>query len=536
MDTSAGSPATMTVRDATVALLRSLGMTTIFGNPGSTELAFFKNWPDDFRYILALQESCAVAMADGYAQNTRNAAFVNLHSAAGVGHALGSVFTAFRNQTPLVITAGQQTRAMQPTEPFLWATDAATFPKPYVKWSCEPARAQDVPAAIARAYYVAMQKPCGPTFVSIPADDWDMDGETVAQREVSFEFAPDPAALQQVANALNACEHPALVVGPAVDQDNAWDVAVKLAERLRAAVWVSPKSSRASFPEDHPLFAGFLPPVRQLVTEKLTGYDVVVVLGAPVFTYHVHTEGPFASEGTRLYQIIDNPEAAAWSPVGTSLLATMRLALTQLLELIEPTTRPAPSRLRPHPNLAPASDPITGPFVMQTIARAMPPDAVVVMEAPSHETDVHEHLPIRKSASFFTSASGGLGYGLPAAVGIALADPARRVICVLGDGSCMYAIQGLWTAVQHHLPVTFVVLHNREYAALKAFSRMFNVGGFTGVDLPGIDIATLAKGYGCAAQCVAHADDLAEAFSASLASDGPVVLDVMVGSTDSPLF
>jgi benzoylformate decarboxylase len=528
--------AAYTVRDATVALLRSLGMTTIFGNPGSTELAFFRDWPDDFRYILALQESCAVAMADGYAQATRNAAFVNLHSAVGIGHALGSVFTAFRNQIPLVITAGQQTRAMQPTEPFLWATDAATFPKPYVKWSCEPARGQDVPAALARAYYVAMQRPCGPTFVSIPADDWDTAAEPVTPRAVSFEYAPDPASLQQVADALNACACPALVVGPTVDQDNAWNVTVKLAERLQAAVWVSPKASRSSFPEDHPLFAGFLPPVRQLVTEKLAGHDVVVVLGAPVFTYHVHSEGPFVPEGTQLYQMTDDPQAAAWSPVGSSLLATMRLGITQLLELVEPTRRPAPSRLRAQPCEVEASDPISGPFVMQSIARTMPPDAVVVMEAPSHENDLHAYLPIRKTASFFTSASGGLGYGLPAAAGIALADPTRRVICVLGDGSCMYAIQGLWSAVQHRLPITFVVLHNQEYAALKAFSRMFNVGGFTGVDLPGIDIATLAKGYGCAAQRVRRVRDLPAALSASFVGDGPTVLDVMVRSSDAPLF
>ncbi len=536
MDTSANTSETYTVRDATVALLRSLGMTTIFGNPGSTELAFFKDWPDDFRYILALQESCAVAMADGYAQSTRNAAFVNLHSAAGVGHALGSVFTSFRNQTPLVITAGQQTRAMQPTEPFLWATDATTFPKPYVKWSCEPARAQDVPAAIARAYYVAMQKPCGPTFVSIPADDWDCAAEPVAPRAVSFEFASDPAALQCVADALNACECPALVVGPAVDQDNAWDAVIALAERLQAAVWVSPKASPGGFPEDHPLFAGFLPPVRQLVAEKLTGYDVVVVLGAPVFTYHVHTEGPFVPERTRLYQIIDDPQAAAWAPVGSSVLATMRLGITQLLERVAPTRRPVPDRLRAQPCEVEASDPISGPFVMQTIARTMSPDAVVVMEAPSHENDVHAYLPIRRSASFYTSASGGLGYGLPAATGIALADPTRRVIAVLGDGSCMYAIQGLWSAVQHRLPVTFVVLHNQEYAALKAFGQMFNVGGFTGVDLPGIDIAALAKGYGCPSQRIKRARDLPAALSASFSTDGPMVLDVMVGSSDSPLF
>src|SRR6202048_2795421 len=178
----------MTVRAAVLELLRAFGMTSIFGNPGSTELPLFRGFPKDFRYVLGLQEASVVAMADGYAQATRNAAFVNLHSAVGVGHALGSIFTAYRNQTPLVITAGQQARAMLPDEPYLWATQATEFPKPYVKWSCEPARAQDVPAALARAYFLAMQKPCAPTFVSIPVDDWDVETEPVAARQVSFNF------------------------------------------------------------------------------------------------------------------------------------------------------------------------------------------------------------------------------------------------------------------------------------------------------------------------------------------------------------
>ena len=176
---------TLPVRDATYALLRALGMTTIFGNPGSTELRMFKDAPDDLQYVLALQESSAVAMADGYAQATGNAAFVNLHSAVGVGHAMGSIFTAMRNGTPLVITAGQQTRAMLPTQPFLFAEQATELPKPYVKWSCEPARGADVPAAIARAYHTAMQRPCGPTFVSIPEDDWDAETEAIEERRVA---------------------------------------------------------------------------------------------------------------------------------------------------------------------------------------------------------------------------------------------------------------------------------------------------------------------------------------------------------------
>src|SRR5579864_1703091 len=202
---SVGRPA-ITVRSAVIKLLDAFGMQTIFGNPGSTELPLFRDFPAQFRYVLGLQESVVVGMADGYAQATRNAAFVNLHSAVGVGHALGNIFTAYRNQTPLVITAGQQARSILPFEPFLFAAQSTELPKPYVKWSCEPARAEDVPAAIARAYYVARQPPRGPTLVSIPVDDWDRDCEPVAARKVSGVVRGDPALLAQIAQGLANAE------------------------------------------------------------------------------------------------------------------------------------------------------------------------------------------------------------------------------------------------------------------------------------------------------------------------------------------
>ncbi len=175
---------TVSVRKAVIDLLRSLNMTTVFGNPGSTELPFLQDWPEDMRYILGLQEASVVAMADGYAQATGNAAFVNLHSAAGLGNGLGNLFTAYRNQAPLVVTAGQQARSLLLKHPYLFAESATEFPKPYVKWSCEPAAAAEVPAAIARAYCTAMMKPCGPTFVSIPVDDWEAESKAVVMRSV----------------------------------------------------------------------------------------------------------------------------------------------------------------------------------------------------------------------------------------------------------------------------------------------------------------------------------------------------------------
>ena len=221
----------LTVRDAVFRLLRDFGLTTIFGNPGSTELPMFRDFPDDFRYVLALQESVALGMADGFAQATRNAALVNLHSAVGTGHALGNLFTAFRNRTPLVVVAGQQARSILPYHPFLYAEQATEFPKPYVKWSCEPARAEDVPAAIARACHLAMQPPCGPCFVSVPVDDWDRPCAPVAARRVGREMRGDRKLLAELAEALAAAGRPVMVVGAEAARDEAWDETIALAER-----------------------------------------------------------------------------------------------------------------------------------------------------------------------------------------------------------------------------------------------------------------------------------------------------------------
>ena len=357
-----------TVREAVTCLLRDLGMTTIFGNPGSTELPLFRHFPDTFRYVLGLQESVVVGMADGYAQATRNAAFVNLHSAAGVGHAMGNIFTAFRNRTPMVITAGQQARSILPYEPFLYSAQASELPYPYVKWAVEPARGEDVPGAIARAYYLAMQAPCGPTLVSIPVDDWERPGEPLPKRSVSRTVHPDPALVATLGDALDRSARPAIVVGAGVDRDDAWDAVVALAERHEALVWVSPMSSRCSFPERHPLFAGFLPPMRERIVESLSGHDVVLALGAPVFTYHIEGFGPHVPEGAALFQVIDDPQVAAWTPTGTSIVGSVRGAVETLLTRQAPASRPRPQgRMVPPP---PAQgDGISMAFLMKTIGR-----------------------------------------------------------------------------------------------------------------------------------------------------------------------
>ena len=519
-----------TVREAAHCLMRELGLTTIFGNPGSTELPLFRDFPPDFRYVLGLQESVVVGMADGYAQATGNAALVNLHSAAGTGHAMGNIFTAYRNRTPMVITAGQQARSILPFEPFLFATDAAKLPDPYVKWAVEPARGEDVPLAIARAYYLAMQEPCGPTFVSIPVDDWDRPADAILPRTVSRALAPDQKLAGDIASMLDRSERPAFVVGYGVDRNNAWDEVVALAERHQALVWVSPMSSRCSFPERHPLFAGFLPPMREQIVKILDGHDLIVALGAPVFTYHIEGFGPHIPPGAALVQIIDDPNVAAWTPLGTALVCNVRLGVQAILERSSPPPRSAP-RGRSAPPRVTADAGLTIAFLMQTLADVRPADSIIVEESPSSRKTMQAHLPIERAQSFFTCASGGLGHSLPAAVGIALARSAnQRVIGLFGDGSAMYSFQALWTAADLGLPMTIVIVNNGGYAALSEFTAHFNIKQLIGTKLPGLDFVGLAGAMGCAGARVERASELTSGLQNALQSRKPFLLDVAVSA------
>ncbi len=529
MSRKPAKPGSITVKDATLNLLRAFKVRKMFGNPGSTELPFLSDWPDDIDYVLGLQEASVIGMADGYAQATCNAGFVNLHSAAGLGNALGNIYTAHRNQTPLVITAGQQARSILPLQPFLYAERASEFPRPYVKFSVEPARAEDVPAAIARAYYMAMQPPCGPTFVSVPIDDWTHQTQAMDARDVSRELGPDAGAMKVLAAALAASKRPALVVGPAVDRAQAVDLMVRLAEKAKALVWASPFSARCSFPERHPQFAGFLQASPAQLSDALRGHDLVVVIGAPVFTFHVEGHASIFDGATTIFQITDDPTAAAVSPLGAGIVATMKPALTMLLELL-PETRRAMPTARALPAAPRAADPIPVDFLLHTLSEAMPDDAALVEEAPSHRPAMQKFMPMRGQDSFYTMASGGLGYGLPASVGMALGRPDRRTVCLVGDGSAMYSIQALWTAAQRKLPLTVVVINNAGYGAMRSFSQVMQVRNVPGLDLPGIDFVGIAQGLGCDAARVTRSPELAPALKRGLAYDGVSLIEVIVDS------
>ena len=523
-----------TVREAVIQWMRDVGIDTVFGNPGSTELPMFRDYPEDFRYILGLQESVVVGMADGYAQATRNAAMVNLHSAAGVGHAMGNIFTAFKNQTPLIVTAGQQARSILPFDPFLFSSQATELPKPYVKWSIEPARGEDLPLALARAYRIAMQPPCGPVFVSIPTDDWDRTTEWVSEREVSRALAPDPAMIARAAAALNAAQRPAFVVGGGVDRDGAVDQLVALAEKHSAAVYTGPMVPRCGFPERHRLFRGFLPAMRERIVAQLAGHDLIVVLGAPAFTYHVEGFGPHVPEGAQLIQIVDDPQQAAWTPVGDSIVASLHLATAALLAASAPVARELPAP-RPVPPRAEPSLPMSTAFALQTLDAVRRADDIVVEEAPGARGIMQTYLPMDGADSFYTMASGGLGWGVPATVGMALGRQRLgmkgRTIGLIGDGSSLYSIQGLYSAAQLKLPITFVILNNRRYAALQDFAPVFGYAPGVkpaGTELPDLDFVKFAEAQGMKGRRVEKPEELAAALAEGLLAEGPVLIEVVV--------
>jgi benzoylformate decarboxylase len=522
------------VREATFELLRERGMTTIFGNPGSTELPMLADYPGDFTYVLALQEAVAVGMADGYAQAAGRVAHVNLHTAPGVGNAMGALFNAQANKAPLLVTAGQQVRAHLTMQANLTNRDAARVPHPFVKWSYEPPRPQDVPAALSRAIHLASLPPRGPAFVSVPMDDWEAEVEPGAvrhavAREVTGRAGADPEAVRALARRLESAASPVMVAGPDIDAAGAWEAAVALAERCRLGVWATPATGggRLGFPESHPSFRGVLPPAIAPLAQALEGHDLVLVVGSSVFPYYPHVPGQPLPDGTRLVAITSDPDEASRAPMGDAIVADVRLTLEALVAAVAPADRPAPEPPEPLPPPE-DSDPPSAAAVHATLAEVLPEDGIVVLESPSSTLALRSRLRLSRPGSYFFAAGGGLGFGLAAAVGVQLAQPSRPVVCVVGEGSAQYAITALWSAAAYRVPVTFLVLRNDEYAILKWFAQMEEVSGAPGLDLPGLDCAALASAYGVASRRAAAGEELRAALEAALASDSPELVEVRV--------
>jgi benzoylformate decarboxylase len=289
----------------------------------------------------------------------------------------------------------------------------------------------------------------------------------------------------------------------------------------------APGGGRIGFPEDHPLFQGILPPAVLPVGETLAAHDLVLTVGTSVFPYYPNVPGPLLADGTALVAITSDPDEAARAPMGDAIVADPALTLAALADTVGTSDRQAPP-VRPVPELAPITDPMSPSTAMRMLAEVFPQDGIVVLESPSATLALRNQLRLSAPGSYYFSSGGGLGFGMPAAIGVQLAQPSRPVVCVIGEGSAQYAIQSLWTAAAYHVPVTFLVLRNDEYAILKWFGMLEDIVGAPGLDLPALDCAAVASGYGVGSRVVSGVEELGEGLSETLASGEPGLVEVKV--------
>lgn len=514
-----------TVRDAILDLLRSHDLTTWFGNPGSSELALLQDFPDDFRYFLGLQEMIPVGMADAYAQVTGRPALVNLHTAPGMGNAQGQLYNAYCNKTPLIVTAGNQRRNMQNQYCLLTNAEPTTVPRPFVKWAAEPAIASDAPAVLARAIHLATTPPMGPVFVSLPMDDMPVelsdaqaaDVALVRDRTVTRATGFPPELAETICGRLEAAKSPVLIVGGDVERYGARDAVVGLSERAQTPVWTAPLTGWSGFPENHPLYHGALPPGAGWISGLLAGHDLLLAIGTPVFRYYPLVPGPYLPAGASLIHITNDPDEAARAPVGDAIVADLASAAQALLAAAKPTQRPAPAPRGPIPDLEPGQVPLKPAALWTAVAQAAPAETLWVSEAGSNEVALTLSIRPGYPLSHLSAAGGGLGWGLPAAVGAQLAAPDRPVVALMGDGSMHYAITALWTAARYELPLTIVVASNAEYGVVKEFGVWEKTPNVPGLDIPGLDVVATAASYGVDAHEAHSTDEVVELVRAGIA-------------------
>jgi benzoylformate decarboxylase len=531
---------TRTVRDATFDVFRRRGLTTLFSNPGSTEVPFLAGLPDDLRFVLALHEGSVLGMATGYALGRGEPALVLVHTTAGLGNSVGAVATARVNRAPLVVIVGQQDRRHLVFEPFL-AGRLGGLAGEYPVWADQPVRAQDVPGAIDRAYHEAATAR-GPALVVVPMDDWlqeaELEREDASAGRVLRAGAVDERAVDELAVFLESGRSPAIVVGAGADDAESWEALVELAERLVAPVFQESFGARAGFPQNHRLFAGFLPADRPRLRERLAPYDVVLVVGAGAFRQSPWTSGRFTEDGTRLALVSEDAAEVHRSPVELAVLGAPAAAARALAARLPQREAAPPQSFRSPPAPPPpaAGGPLTASHVLAALAERLPANAVVLEEAPVDRPELHDRLLVRQPLGFVSAAMGGLGFGVPAAAGLRMALPERPVVAVIGDGSSLYGIQGLWSAAHYGCGVLYVILSNGGYAIMDRLAERTGQQG----PWPGfaeVDVAAVARGLGCEARRLTTHEELSveldEAIPTLAQRDEPLLLDVVIAPTST---
>jgi len=549
--------------EAFLEILAAAGVRHIFGNPGSTELPLNDALAKDsrFQYIFGLHELPLTAMADGYAMASGKLGVVCVHICCGLGNAMGMLYNACCEGTPLLLLAGHQDRRLRPGEPVLDG-DTVSVARPWTKWSVEVQRVEDVPTVVRRAVQTALTPPTGPVFLSLPvdvqlesADGLDLTPPHIPDRRVR----PPLDALHKAAEILAQARNPAILAGSRVTEAGAVDELVTLAEQLGAPVLAEQQSShgRLPMPADHPLYTGTLPLWAPDVRQRLADFDVVFVVGMNLLRFFIYREPARAiPEHIRLIHLDADPwELGKNYPVEVGLLGDPKAGLAELAQRVSEIQSAdqvraaaqrreeyAAQRVAERETLLAEMDaqrdqrPMTPFTFMGALCRALPPNAAVVEESVTTHHNLLERLGVlRDPSGRFAHRGWALGWGLGCATGVKLAWPDRPVVALLGDGAALYGIQGLWTAAHHHIPVTFVIANNAQYKILKVSADVMSLSrlaqeNYPAMDLvePEVDFVGLARSFGVEAHRVTEPDELSERMRDSLNQSEPILLDVPI--------
>ena len=539
--------AQITGRDAFLALLADEGVDHLFGNPGTTELPLMAAMPlqNKLRYVLGLQESLVVAMADGYSRATGRLSACNVHVAPGLGNAMGSIFNAAWVGSPVLITAGQQEQGHGLTEPLLYGPLTA-MAEPHVKWAVEVTRLQDLPRIVRRAAKIAMAPPTGPVFLSLPGDilndaaDIDLGRST----RVDARTRPSVASLTNLANRLMHAERLAIVAGHELVSCDCLDSAALLATRLGAPVFQQTVVHGAHFLSQHPLYMGGLSRDQKRVRNTLEPFDTILFLGADVLRMSVYSDiDPLPSHVSILQIAERNAELGKNYPADVAINAHPGETIDALLELLEghnagdTSEKESANWSNKRASLIntieqrEAKTPIDADYLMLQISKVLPSNAVLVDEGLTASRHLPDLVPYRDAHSYFGLASGGIGFAMAGVIGMQLAQPDRPHVAVIGDGSSMYSIQALWTAAHLNLPISWIIANNRSYRILKQRVAAYHgTDQFVAMDFndPPIDFSALAASMGVQSRCVKDPGEIAEALQWSLQSAGPTLLDVQI--------
>ena len=555
----------MSGKRAFLELLKQEGVEILFGNPGTTELPLMDALAveNELRYVLALQEASVIGMADGYAQASGKLAVVNLHVTPGLGNAMGMLYDAQKAGSPILVTAGQHDQDFNTTEPILWA-DLPPIARPLVKWSAEVHRLADLPRLLHRAAKTALAPPTGPVFLSLPGDILKAEGEVdlLAPTRIAAQLRGDPAAVKHAAALLAEAKRPLIVAGDAVARSKAHAELVELAELIGAPVYSELVPSTASFPASHPLFRGAMTRMQGPIRKILEQYDVLFSVGGDLFTLSLPSEIEPMPAGLSLIHLDTDPwELGKNYPPQVAILGDPKTTLPDITETVrramssgargaarerldaaKAATLAERDALKAKAREMARQSPVQPLSLLNAIGEMLPKDAVVIDETISSGAGIRSLIRSDDPQSFYGLRGGGIGWGLPAALGVKLALPNRPVLALVGDGSAMYTCQALWTAAHDRIAAVFVILNNSSYRILK--QRLVaqrglaaQVDRFVGMELtdPAIDYVGLARSLGVAAERAKTVHDATDLIAKGLKSHAPLLIDVPVDRNYRPV-